>query len=166
MRVCGQNLSELDEDQRAALRNSNIGFVFQSFQLLPTLTAYENVILPLELVGLKDGDKDRAVSLLTDVGLGDRLDHYPIQLSGGEQQRVALARAFINSPDILFADEPTGNLDAESSAIVVDYMMRLNKSNKTTLVMVTHDLELAEQCDRIIRLKAGEIISDSRGENA
>ena len=113
VKVCGHNLSELDEDQRAALRNTNIGFVFQSFQLLPTLTAYENVLLPLELTGLKNGDKERAISLLTDVGLGDRLDHYPVQLSGGEQQRVALARAFINSPDILFADEPTGNLDAE-----------------------------------------------------
>ncbi|HSP12733.1 MAG TPA: ABC transporter ATP-binding protein [Salegentibacter sp.] len=156
--LCGTNLSELSEDERAVLRNQKVGFVFQDFQLLPTLTALENVAVPLELQGAKDAIKT-GKELLEKVGLKDRMDHYPSQLSGGEQQRVALARAFSTKPSILFADEPTGNLDAETGENVVKLLFELNKEAGTTLVIVTHDLELAQKTQRILRLKGGRIIS-------
>lgn len=156
----GASLESLNEDQRAAIRNEYVGFIFQNFQLIPTLTALENVMVPLELQG-KTGAEGVALELLKRVGLGDRYHHYPSQLSGGEQQRVALARAFSNRPKILFADEPTGNLDEETSAQVEALMFELNQEAGTTLVIVTHDPELAEKTDRIIRLKGGEIISDT-----
>ncbi|MEM8890277.1 MAG: ABC transporter ATP-binding protein [Bacteroidota bacterium] len=156
----GSSLASLNEDQRAAIRNEYVGFIFQNFQLIPTLTALENVMVPLELQG-KSGAEEVAKELLTRVGLGDRYHHYPSQLSGGEQQRVALARAFSNRPRILFADEPTGNLDDETSAAVEELMFELNQEAGTTLIIVTHDPELAEKTDRIIRLKGGEIVSDS-----
>ncbi|MDW3646236.1 MAG: ABC transporter ATP-binding protein [Bacteroidia bacterium] len=156
----GSSLASLNEDQRAAIRNEYVGFIFQNFQLIPTLTALENVMVPLELQG-KSGAEEVARELLTRVGLGDRYHHYPSQLSGGEQQRVALARAFSNRPRILFADEPTGNLDDETSAQVEALMFELNQEAGTTLIIVTHDPELAEKTDRIIRLKGGEIVSDS-----
>ena len=165
--IDGQVLENLTEDQRAALRAEKIGFVFQSFQLIPTLTAVENVMVPIELTGRSGTDKrgdpeERAATLLDRVGLGDRLDHYPIQLSGGEQQRVALARAFVNDPRILFADEPTGNLDAENGSVIVDLLMNMNRELATTLVLVTHDPALAERAERIIRLEGGRIVSDTR----
>jgi putative ABC transport system ATP-binding protein len=153
----GVHLGALDEDGRARLRNETVGFVFQNFQLIATLTALENVMVPLELRGQYDV-RDAAVRLLQKVGLGERLGHYPSQLSGGEQQRVALARAFINRPKILFADEPTGNLDAETGRMVIDNLFALNAEAGTTLVLVTHDPELAQRANRIIRLKAGRII--------
>ena len=156
----GTMLNKLNEDQRAALRNQHVGFIFQNFQLLPTLTALENVMVPLELKGASKARKT-AKDLLSRVGLGDRYDHYPTQLSGGEQQRVSLARAFANSPKILFADEPTGNLDEETSNKVEQLMFDLNKAAGTTLVLVTHDLELAAKAQRIIQLKGGKVISDS-----
>jgi len=152
-------LDSLNEDQRAAIRNEHVGFIFQNFQLLSTLTALENVMVPLELRKEKN-IKRRAVDLLNKVGLGDRGHHYPAQLSGGEQQRVSMARAFINSPQILFTDEPTGNLDAETSRGIVDLIFNLNKEAGTTLIMVTHDLELAGKTGRIVKLKGGKIISD------
>ncbi|EEF58655.1 ABC transporter related-protein [Pedosphaera parvula Ellin514] len=155
----GTQLSKLDEDGRARVRNEVVGFVFQSFQLIPTLTALENVMVPLELRGQRNV-RDEAVELLRRVGLGERLTHYPTQLSGGEQQRVALARAFINKPKILFADEPTGNLDAETGQMVIQNLFALNANSGTTLVLVTHDLELANRAQRIIRLKAGVVVSD------
>ena len=155
----GIALDALDEDQRAAVRNQLVGFVFQSFQLSPTLTALENVMVPLELRG-ESGAAGRAAELLGRVGLADRLDHYPAQLSGGEQQRVGMARAFINQPRILFADEPTGNLDAETSHTVVDLLFDLNRESGTTLVLVTHDLELARRTQCIIRLRGGAIVAD------
>lgn len=162
----GVNLGPLDEDERADVRNKHVGFVFQTFQLVPTLTALENVMVPLELRGMKTSEVQRdAKELLTEVGLGDRLDHYPTQLSGGEQQRVAIARAFINKPKILFADEPTGNLDTETGATIEELLFDLNKASGTTLVLVTHDLSLAEQCQRIIRLKNGKIFKDDWVEN-
>ncbi|MFQ5676590.1 MAG: ABC transporter ATP-binding protein, partial [bacterium] len=148
-----------NEDERAKVRNESIGFVFQNFQLIPTLTALENVMVPLELRG-ESGVREQAVSLLEKVGLVDRLKHYPVQLSGGEQQRVALARAFINSPKILFADEPTGNLDVETSDKVIDFLFELNKEAGTTLILVTHNYELAARTQRIIGLRGGTIISD------
>jgi putative ABC transport system ATP-binding protein len=155
----GINLNDLNEDDRALVRNQYVGFVFQNFQLIPTLTALENVMVPMELRG--EGNVRRYASdLLENVGLGDRLDHYPVQLSGGEQQRVALARAFINRPKILFADEPTGNLDAETSEKIEHLLFELNKAAGTTLVLVTHNLELASKTQRIIRLKGGKIVSD------
>ena len=157
--LCGQSLGTLTEDERAALRNQHVGFVFQTFQLIPTLTALENVMVPAELRGQK-GVRPRAKDLLESVGLGDRLTHYPVQLSGGEQQRVALARAFINQPEILFADEPTGNLDGETGAVIEDLLFDLNEQAGTTLVLVTHDLDLARQTDRVVQLKAGRIASD------
>ncbi len=155
--LCGTNLSNLTEDQRAQLRNRKTGFVFQDFQLLPTLTAVENVAVPLELQGNKNASK-KAKILLGKVGLGDRVHHYPSQLSGGEQQRVAVARAFCNDPEILFADEPTGNLDEETGEKITKLLFDLNKELGTTLVIVTHDLELAKKSDRILRLKGGRIL--------
>ncbi|EAQ48932.1 ABC transporter ATP-binding protein [Leeuwenhoekiella blandensis] len=152
----GVELSSLTEDERALLRNKDVGFVFQDFQLLPTLTALENVAVPLELQGAKHAMK-KAAELLTKVGLGDRGNHYASQLSGGEQQRVALARAFANDPKILFADEPTGNLDAETGETVVDLLFELNKELGTTLVLVTHDMELAQKTQNILTIKGGRI---------
>lgn len=155
--LCGTELSTLSEDERAVLRNQKVGFVFQDFQLLPTLTALENVAVPLELQGSKNAFK-AGRELLEKVGLGDRCDHYPSQLSGGEQQRVAVARAFSNRPSILFADEPTGNLDAETGKKVIKLLFDLNREAGTTLVIVTHDLDLAKMTQRILRLKGGKII--------
>lgn len=159
------NLGNLSEDQRAQVRNQNIGFIFQNFQLLPTLTALENVMVPLELRGERN-IKARSMELLDKVGLADRGHHYPAQLSGGEQQRVSLARAFSNAPKILFADEPTGNLDAETSEKVVNLIFDLNREAGTTLVLVTHDLELAAKTQRILRIKGGKLVSDEAVENA
>lgn len=152
-------LEDLNEDQLAAVRNKYVGFIFQNFQLMPTLTALENVMVPLELRGEKKV-KARSLELLDKVGLADRSHHYPAQLSGGEQQRVSIARAFSNRPKILFADEPTGNLDAETSALIVNLIFDLNKEAGTTLLLVTHDGELAARTQRIISLKGGKIISD------
>jgi putative ABC transport system ATP-binding protein len=156
----GIRLDELDEDERALVRNQFVGFIFQNFQLIPTLTALENVMVPLELRGEKN-IRQRSLDLLGRVGLADRHHHYPTQLSGGEQQRVSLARAFSNRPKILFADEPTGNLDAETSLKVEHLLFDLNKEAGTTLVLVTHDLELAEKTNRIIRFKGGLVVSDT-----
>lgn len=157
--LTGIKLNALDEDDRAYVRNQNVGFIFQNFQLLPTLTALENVTVPLELRGEKEF-KDKAIELLERVGLGDRMTHYPSQLSGGEQQRVAMARAFITSPKVLFADEPTGNLDEETADNVQNLLFDLNKQEGTTLIMVTHNLELAAHTQRILKLKGGKVISD------
>lgn len=157
--LCGASLEALNEDERAVLRNQKVGFIFQDFQLLPTLTALENVSVPLELLGEKNAAKF-AKELLDKVGLADRHHHYPSQLSGGEQQRVALARAFSNRPSILFADEPTGNLDEETGAKVVELLFELNREAGTTLVMVTHDLDLAQKNQHILRLKGGRILSN------
>ncbi len=157
-------LGSLSEDERAAVRNQYIGFVFQTFQLIPTLTALENVMVPAELRGNRKAGA-RAKDLLEQVGLGDRLTHYPTQLSGGEQQRVSLARAFTNQPKILFADEPTGNLDTETGQTIQRLLFDLNRTAGTTLVVVTHDLSLASQTERILRLHAGKIVSDSVPEN-
>ncbi len=154
-------LDKLSEDERAAVRNRYVGFIFQNFQLLPTLTALENIMVPLELRGEKD-IRPRAMELLDKVGLSARAGHYPVQLSGGEQQRVSLARAFSNTPAILFADEPTGNLDGETSEKVIKLLFDLNKEAGTTLIIVTHDLDLASRTDRIIRLKGGVIIADEQ----
>ncbi len=156
----GIELGELSEEELAEVRNRKVGFVFQTFQLIPTLTAVENVMVPVELRGEK-GVRRRALDLLDKVGLADRAGHYPAQLSGGEQQRVALARAFINQPTVLFADEPTGNLDAETSEHIDDLIFQLNRDAGTTLILVTHDLELAQRTERIIRLKGGRIVSDA-----
>jgi len=155
--LAGKNLSELDEDQRARLRAEHVGFVFQSFQLLDSLTALENVMLPLELEGHADA-RQRARALLERVGLGQRLTHYPRQLSGGEQQRVAIARAFAAEPDVLFADEPTGNLDSHTGERITELLFQLNQERGTTLVLVTHDERLAHRCQRLIRLEAGHLI--------
>lgn len=149
-------LENLDEDQRAEVRNRNVGFIFQNFNLLPTLTALENVMIPLELQNAKSAGK-KAEELLAKVGLGDRMDHYPSQLSGGEQQRVSIARAFSNSPRILFADEPTGNLDEETGGKIEQLIFDLNKELGTTLVLVTHDLDLARRTDKIFRMKGGRL---------
>ena len=156
----GIRLERLTEDERAQVRNQHVCFIFQNFQLIPTLTALENVMVPLELRGERNADK-HALELLERVGLQNRHHHYPAQLSGGEQQRVALARAFSNQPKILFADEPTGNLDAETSEKVVNLLFDLNREMGTTLVLVTHDLELAGKTQRLIRIKGGQVISDS-----
>ena len=162
--IDGQNLNGLSEDERSKLRGEKVGFVFQTFQLIPTLTALENVLVPLELRearSLNGSDlAERACGLLERVGLGERLDHYPSQLSGGEQQRVGLARAFANEPKILFADEPTGNLDADTGTVVADLLVQLNRELHTTLVLVTHDQKLAGRAARIVRLEGGEIVSD------
>ncbi|QQL49846.1 ABC transporter ATP-binding protein [Mucilaginibacter ginkgonis] len=155
----GISFGNLSEDKRAQVRNQYVGFIFQNFQLLPTLTALENVMVPLELRGEKN-IKARALDLLDKVGLAERGHHYPMQLSGGEQQRVSLARAFSNQPKILFADEPTGNLDAETSEKVIKLIFDLNTEAGTTLVLVTHDLDLAAKTQRIIRIKGGKLVSD------
>ncbi len=155
--LAGHDLGELDEDQRARLRAEHVGFVFQSFQLLDSLNALENVMLPLELEGHGDA-RQRARALLERVGLGQRLSHYPRQLSGGEQQRVAIARAFAAEPDVLFADEPTGNLDSHTGERISDLLFELNQERGTTLVLVTHDERLAHRCQRLIRLEAGHLI--------
>ena len=152
-------IGELNEDERAYVRNQYVGFVFQNFQLLPTLTALENVMIPLELRGGKN-ITSKAEELLDRVGLADRQNHYPSQLSGGEQQRVAIARAFISDPKILFADEPTGNLDEETADKITDLLFSINKELGTTLVMVTHNLQLAEHTGRILKLKGGKIVED------
>jgi putative ABC transport system ATP-binding protein len=159
VRLGGEALETLDEDARAALRNRLVGFVFQNFQLIPTLTAVENVLVPLELRGITGRQKE-AAEILAMVGLADRLEHYPQQLSGGEQQRVALARAFIHRPRILFADEPTGNLDAETSAPIVEMLFKLNRDAGTALVLVTHDPGLAAKARRVIRMRGGMIVSE------
>ena len=153
----GESLNELDEDQRARLRAEKVGFVFQSFQLLPALTARENVMLPLELTGVSDAEQI-AEQFLVEVGLGERLSHYPTTLSGGEQQRVAIARAFARQPRILFADEPTGNLDTRTGERVIELLFELNGRASTTLVLVTHDERLAARCDRCFAMTAGEIV--------
>ncbi len=153
-------LDNLNEDERAKVRNEHVGFVFQSFNLLPTLTALENVMVPLELRKEK-GIRERAIGLLEKVGLGNRYNHYPAQLSGGEQQRVSIARAFSNRPHILFADEPTGNLDNETGATIEQLLFDLNASEGTTLVLVTHNLELAQKCDRVLQMKGGKVIADT-----
>jgi putative ABC transport system ATP-binding protein len=163
--LAGQALSGLSEDERARVRNVHTGFVFQNFQLIPSLTALENVLVPLELRGLR-GEAARAAevkarALLARVGLGERLAHYPVQLSGGEQQRVALARAFVSEPRILFCDEPTGNLDGATATVVTELIFGLNREKGTTLVMVTHDAELAKRCGRVLRLRSGEILPEN-----
>lgn len=157
VRLFGQRLDVLDEDGRARLRAGRVGFVFQSFQLLPGLTALENVSLPLELVGA-EVSRDEVVSVLERVGLGHRLDHYPSQLSGGEQQRVAIARAFAAGPEVLFADEPTGNLDLATGRRIVELLFSLRAERGTTLVLVTHDTTLAERCSRRFRLREGKLL--------
>ena len=172
MIVDGQDLDALTEDERARFRVNRIGFVFQTFHLLPTLTALENVLVPLELAGggsagSRHAARDaraRARSLLDRVGIGDRAHHYPVQLSGGERQRVSLARAFANRPRILFADEPTGNLDRETGARVAALLERLNRDAGTTLVLVTHDGELAGRADRILRLDGGRVVEQGRAD--
>ena len=159
----GHELSSLDEEERAVLRGQLVGFVFQSFQLLPSLTALENVMLPIELKG-DAAAREKAVDLLDRVGLTERWHHYPNQLSGGEQQRIAIARAFATEARILFADEPTGNLDTATGAKIVDLLFDLNKAFSTTLVLVTHDERLAARCDRQVRLVAGEVASDDAAQ--
>lgn len=149
-------LNELSEDQLAQVRNEHVGFIFQNFQLIPTLTAHENVMVPLELRGVRTAGKV-ASELLGRVGLGDRQDHYPTQLSGGEQQRVAIARAFSNNPAILFADEPTGNLDEDTSQNIEELLFEINREQGTTLVLVTHDLELANKTHQVIKLRGGKV---------
>lgn len=158
--LAGHELTALDEDGRAAVRAQHVGFVFQSFHLVPSLTALENVMLPLELA-LRPDARKAAREVLARVGLGERLGHYPRQLSGGEQQRVAIARAFVTRPDVLFADEPTGNLDAATGSRIMDLLFGFDAATPTTLVLVTHDRSLAERCDRVIRLDAGRIVSPS-----
>jgi putative ABC transport system ATP-binding protein len=153
----GESLTTLDEDGRAALRARRVGFVFQSFHLIPSLNALENVMLPMELLG-RDSAQQRACEVLADVGLEDRLHHYPRQLSGGERQRVAIARAFVASPAVLFADEPTGNLDSKTGKRIADLLFDLNDRLGTTLVLVTHDRTLAERCDRVFEMEAGRLL--------
>jgi len=156
IRLNGIELSGLSEDKLAQIRNEHVGFVFQNFQLLPTLTALENVMVPMELKGIRN-NRSVAMELLERVGLAARANHYPSQLSGGEQQRVSLARAFANKPKILFADEPTGNLDAETSQIIEEMLFELNRASGTTLIIVTHDLELAAKTQQVIPIKGGQI---------
>jgi putative ABC transport system ATP-binding protein len=157
VRLAGKDLTRLDEDGRAAVRAGHVGFVFQSFHLVPSLTALENVMLPLELAGRGDA-RAAALEVLARVGLDERVGHYPRQLSGGEQQRVAIARAFVTRPDVLFADEPTGNLDAATGERIMELLFGLNAETGTTLVLVTHDRALAARCGRVIRLDAGRIV--------
>jgi putative ABC transport system ATP-binding protein len=162
--LSGSDLNTLDEDGRARLRSRRVGFVFQSFQLLPSLTALENVMLPLELGGSAEPD-GAARAMLGQVGLAARLDHYPNQLSGGEQQRVAIARAFAADPELLFADEPTGNLDQRTGGQIIDLLFRLNRERGTTLVLVTHDHAIADYCDRVLTLSGGRITGETRRED-
>jgi len=157
----GNNLTNLDEDGRAAVRAASVGFVFQSFHLVPSLNALENVMLPLELAA-RDAPRQKAMDILKQVGLAERWSHYPAQLSGGEKQRVAIARAFATEPAVLFADEPTGNLDSRTGGHVIDLMFELNRDSSTTLVLVTHDKSLAGRCDRIIGLDGGLLVSDDK----
>lgn len=157
--ILGESWQDMNEDQRAQFRSKNIGFVFQNFELIPTLSALENVEIPLQLLGKKNSTQ-RAKELLDQVGLSARLQHYPTQLSGGEQQRVAIARAFANSPKVLFADEPTGNLDEDSGDNAEQLLFNLNREFGTTMILVTHNLQLANRTDRIIRLKGGKLIAD------
>jgi len=157
----GVNLTNLDEDGRAAVRAASVGFVFQSFHLVPSLNALENVMLPLELAGF-DAPRQKAMDILQQVGLGERWSHYPAQLSGGEKQRVAIARSFATEPAVLFADEPTGNLDSRTGEHVIDLMFELNRNSSTTLILVTHDKTLAARCDRIIGLDGGLLVSDEK----
>ncbi|MEM9878928.1 MAG: ATP-binding cassette domain-containing protein, partial [Pseudomonadota bacterium] len=161
--VAGQTLGALDEDALALFRRDNSGIVLQAFRLIPTMTALENVAVPLELAGKKDAF-DIAARELAAVGLDHRLTHYPAQLSGGEQQRVALARAIAPNPAILFADEPTGNLDTKTGAQVIDIMFKLHDQRDMTLVLITHDLDLAARCDRVIEMRDGQILSDSQSQ--
>jgi putative ABC transport system ATP-binding protein len=164
--LAGESIGKMSEDARALVRNAHVGFVFQNFQLVPTLTALENTLVPLELRGDGgNGAEVEARALLERVGLRERCDHYPVQLSGGEQQRVALARAFVNRPKILFCDEPTGNLDGDTAHAMVELIFGLNRERGTTLVLVTHDLELAKRCGRIIRFRNGAVVSDEVFEN-
>ncbi len=163
--LAGEEIGTMTEDERARVRNDHVGFVFQNFQLIPTLTALENVLVPLELRGLS-GREAEAKALLSRVGLGARYDHYPLQLSGGEQQRVALARAFVNAPKILFCDEPTGNLDGDTAHAMTDLIFEVNRERGATLVLVTHDIELARKCRRILRLKGGVVAEDIQVEPA
>jgi putative ABC transport system ATP-binding protein len=158
VRLAGNELTALDEDGRAAVRARHVGFVFQSFHLVPSLTALENAMLPLELAGRTDA-RAKALDVLGKVGLGERVGHYPRQLSGGEQQRVAIARAFVTRPDVLFADEPTGNLDSATGGRIMDLLFGLNHDAGATLVLVTHDRELAARCGRVIRLDAGRVVA-------
>jgi putative ABC transport system ATP-binding protein len=159
--LAGESIGAMSEDERALVRNRHVGFVFQNFQLVPTLTALENVLVPVELRGESGLEVEaKARELLRRVGLGERCDHYPVQLSGGEQQRVALARAFMNEPKILFCDEPTGNLDGDTAQAMVELIFGLNHEKQTTLVLVTHDLELAKKCGRVIRFRSGAVVSD------
>ena len=158
--LAGEAIQAMSEDERARVRNEHVGFVFQNFQLIPTLTALENVLVPLELRGQGGEEAERrARDLLGRVGLGDRYEHYPVQLSGGEQQRVALARAFVNEPKILFCDEPTGNLDGDTAQKVEELIFGLNREKQTTLIVVTHDLELAQKCSRVLKLRRGEVVT-------
>ena len=157
----GINLTNLDEDGRAAIRAASVGFVFQSFHLVPSLNALENVMLPLELAG-KESPRQTALEILNKVGLSERWSHYPAQLSGGEKQRVAIARAFATEPAVLFADEPTGNLDSRTGDQVMELMFELNRNSSTTLILVTHDSDLADRCDRIIGLDAGRLVTDDK----
>ncbi|EQM77823.1 ABC transporter ATP-binding protein [Stutzerimonas stutzeri] len=159
--LAGHQLGDLDEDQRARVRAEHVGFVFQSFQLLDSLNALENVMLPLELHGQRDAQM-KATELLRRVGLGARLHHYPRQLSGGEQQRVAVARAFAAEPEVLFADEPTGNLDSHTGANIIELLFELNRERGTTLVLVTHDERLAQRCEHLLRLEGGRQLSDEQ----
>ena len=161
----GWELSSLDEDGRAQVRAASVGFVFQSFHLVPSLNALENVMLPLELAG-SESPRDKALEILNTVGLSERTTHYPAQLSGGEKQRVAIARAFATEPAVLFADEPTGNLDTRTGENIMNMMFELNTNSSTTLVLVTHDRRLAERCDREIRLDAGKLVADTGGVDA
>ena len=157
----GHNLGELDEDGRARMRAESVGFVFQSFHLVPSLNALENVMLPLELAGAADA-RGAAHAIIEQVGLSERWRHYPAQLSGGEKQRVAIARAFATEPAVLFADEPTGNLDSRTGSNIMNLMFELNQESSTTLVLVTHDLSLAQRCNRILTLDAGRLVDDSK----
>jgi putative ABC transport system ATP-binding protein len=161
--LAGSNLSELDEDGRARVRAESVGFVFQSFHLVPSLNALENVMLPLELAGRNDA-RQAAREIIDRVGLGERWSHYPSQLSGGEKQRVAIARAFATEPAVLFADEPTGNLDSKTGANIMALMFDLNRNSSTTLVLVTHDAALAARCERVLELDAGRLVRDSGGD--
>jgi len=159
--LAGTNLSNLDEDGRAAIRAASVGFVFQSFHLVPSLNALENVMLPLELAGI-DSPRKTAMEIVQQVGLGERWSHYPAQLSGGEKQRVAIARSFATEPAVLFADEPTGNLDSVTGNHVIDLMFEFNRNSSTTLILVTHDKTLAARCDRVLGLDAGRLVTDER----